>query len=311
MVEPTYFCIATPEIMINKLKRTFTKFEITEAISFLVVWLFIFISPLFVYRDEKQWLGENVLTSWLFLFFLLLIFLLNIYYLIPKYLYQKRYLHYVLILIAFLPLLACLETNLSSHLNQPQTVAMPSMNKGMPLEFSNEMPAPEGFKRQLTANGSTQSSYWMHLLIMFLLTGSTAAYKTIFYWIQEEKTRKEMESKLKTNNSGDPDFILVKSDYKIVKILLDDILFVESANEYVKIFLATGEMIMTFMRLKNIEEELPKSKFLRVQRSFIVNLDKIKAVEKNKIHIEHKKIIPIGEQYKDGFQEYLGSRFVK
>jgi len=311
LVEPTYFCIATSEIMINKLKRTFTKFEITEAISFLVVWLVIFISPLFVYRDDKQWLGDGVLTSWLFLFFLLLIFLLNIYYLIPKFLYQKRYLHYVLIIIAFLPLLACIETNLASRLHHPQTVAMPSMYKGQPLEFSNEMPAPEGFKRYLTTNDTSQSSYWMHLLIMFLLTGSTAAYKTIFYWIQEEKTRKEMESQLKKDTSGDPDFILVKSDYKIIKVMLDEILFVESANEYVKIFLSTGEMIMTFMRLKNIEEELPKSKFLRVQRSFIVNLDKIKAVEKNKIHIEHKKIIPIGEQYKDGFQEYLGSRFVK
>lgn len=68
---------------------------------------------------------------------------------------------------------------------------------------------------------------------------------------------------------------------------------------------------MTFMRLKNMENELPKDKFMRVQRSFIVNLTKIKAVEKNKIHLEHKKIIPVGEQYKDGFQEYLSTNFVK
>jgi len=50
---------------------------------------------------------------------------------------------------------------------------------------------------------------------------------------------------------------------------------------------------------------------MRVQRSFIVNLEKIKAVEKNKIYIEHKKTIPIGEQYKESFQEFLGKHFVK
>jgi two-component system LytT family response regulator len=60
-----------------------------------------------------------------------------------------------------------------------------------------------------------------------------------------------------------------------------------------------------------MENELPKGKFLRVQRSFIVNLQKIKAVEKNKIYIEHKKVIPIGEQYKESFQEFLGQSFIK
>lgn len=297
--------------MINKLKRTFSKFEVIEAISFLVVWIVIFISPLFVYRQDNQLLWELILRSWLFLTVLLMVFILNIYFLIPRLLHKKKYLRYVLMIIALLPLLTCIETQLSSQLSRPQTVAMPSMNKGLPLEFSKEMPAPEGFRSSPRSDNSGESSFWMHLLIMFLVTGSTAAYKIIFYWIQEEKTRKQIESQLKGEASNEPEYILVKSDYKVVKIMLDDIQFVESANEYVKIFLTTGEMIMTFMRLKNLEDELPKNKFLRVQRSFIVNLDKIKAVEKNKIHIEHKKIIPIGEQYKEGFQEYLGSRFVK
>jgi len=297
--------------MINKFKHTFSRFEVIEAVSFLLVWIVIFISPLFVYRqqDEQHW--EPVFHSWVFLAGLLVVFILNIYILIPRFLHKKKYLYYVVMIIAILPLLTCIETQLSSRLKRPQTVAMPSMDQGLPMEFSKEMPAPEGFKTNQRFENDGESSYWMHLLIMFLVAGSTATYKTIFYWIQEEKTRKQIESQLQESSSNEPDYILVKSDYKVVKIMLDDILFVESANEYVKIYLTTGEMIMTFMRLKNMEDELPKSKFLRVQRSFIVNLDKIKAVEKNKIHIEHKKIIPIGEQYKESFQEYLGSKFVK
>jgi DNA-binding LytR/AlgR family response regulator len=65
------------------------------------------------------------------------------------------------------------------------------------------------------------------------------------------------------------------------------------------------------MRLKNIEAKLPADKFMRVQRSFIVNLDKIQTVEKNRIFIEQKKFIPIGEQYKENFQQYLGRNFIK
>lgn len=297
--------------MINNFKHTFSRFEVIEAFSFLVVWIVIFISPLLVYQQNDQLQWELIFRSWLFLAGLFVVFILNIYFLIPRLLYSKKYIHYIFMISVLLPLLTCIETNLSSQLKRPLTVAMPSMNRGLPLEFSKEMPAPEGFKSNQRFENDGKSSYWMHLLIMFLVAGSTAAYKTIFYWIQEEKTRKEIESKLKGNSANESGYILVKSDYKVVKIMLDDILFVESANEYVKIYLTTGEMIMTFMRLKKMEDELPKSKFLRVQRSFIVNLEKIKAVEKNKIHIEHKKSIPIGEQYKESFQEYLGSKFVK
>lgn len=189
---------------------------------------------------------------------------------------------------------------------------MPSMSKGSPIEFSNEMPPPEGYRvKQANSNPSPASRFWANLLVAFLVAGTAAAYKLLFYWIQEEKRRKQIEERLELESEAQPEFILVKSDYKLIKIPTDDILFVESANEYIKIFRTNGEMVMTFMRLKNMENELPKDKFMRVQRSFIVNLTKIKAVEKNKIHLEHKKIIPVGEQYKEGFQEYLSTNFVK
>lgn len=103
--------------------------------------------------------------------------------------------------------------------------------------------------------------------------------------------------------------IFVKSDYKIIKIKMDDILYIESANEYIKIILENGESIMTFMRLKNMEENLPKDKFMRVHRSFIIQLNKIKAVEKNRVMISAKVHIPIGEQYKDTFQQYIDKTF--
>lgn len=104
--------------------------------------------------------------------------------------------------------------------------------------------------------------------------------------------------------------IFVKSNYKVVRILLADISYIESANEYIKIFLDNQEVITTFMRLKNIEELLPAGDFMRVHKSFIINLNKILAVDRNRIFIDKKKHIPVGEQYKEIFNKYMDDTFL-
>ena len=104
--------------------------------------------------------------------------------------------------------------------------------------------------------------------------------------------------------------IFVKSNYKVVRILLADISYIESANEYIKIFLDNQEVITTFMRLKNIEELLPAGDFMRVHKSFIINLNKILAVDRNRIFIDKKKHIPVGEQYKEIFNKYMDDIFL-
>ena len=104
--------------------------------------------------------------------------------------------------------------------------------------------------------------------------------------------------------------IFVKSNYKVVRILLADISYIESANEYIKIFLDNQEVITTFMRLKNIEELLPAGDFMRVHKSFIINLNKILAVDRNRIFIDKKKHIPVGVQYKEIFNKYMDDTFL-
>ena len=104
--------------------------------------------------------------------------------------------------------------------------------------------------------------------------------------------------------------IFVKSNYKVIRILLADISYIESANEYIKIFLDNQEVITTFMRLKNIEELLPAGDFMRVHKSFIINLNKILAVDRNRIFIDKKKHIPVGEQYKEIFNKYMDDIFL-
>ncbi len=103
--------------------------------------------------------------------------------------------------------------------------------------------------------------------------------------------------------------IFVKADYKLVQIDFNNILYIEGLKDYVKFCLEDNEKpILSLMSMKSLEENLPESKFMRVHRSFIVNLDKIKTIERNRI-VFGKEYIPISENYKEKFQKFVNERF--
>jgi len=106
------------------------------------------------------------------------------------------------------------------------------------------------------------------------------------------------------------DFLFLKSEYKVRRIRFDNILYVEGLKDYIKVFVA-GEPkpILSIGSLKTMETRLPSSKFMRVHRSFIVNLEKIETIERSRI-IFGKEYIPIGDQYKDKFQEFIDRNFL-
>lgn len=102
--------------------------------------------------------------------------------------------------------------------------------------------------------------------------------------------------------------IFVKSDYKLIQIKLDNILYIEGLKDYVKIY-EEGENrpILSLMSMKSMEELLPASRFMRVHRSYIVQKNKIRVIDRGRI-IFGKSSIPVSESYKATFQEYLDSR---
>lgn len=95
------------------------------------------------------------------------------------------------------------------------------------------------------------------------------------------------------------DFIFVKTEHKIQKIELDDILYIEGLKDYISIF-TKAERVITLQNMKKMEETLPFSKFIRVHKSYIIALDKIESIERSRITI-CGKIIPIGDTYRDEF----------
>ena len=98
--------------------------------------------------------------------------------------------------------------------------------------------------------------------------------------------------------------IFVKTDYKMLQLQLEDILYIEGVKDYVRIFTADGGDVKTQMSMKSLEETLPSDRFIRVHRSFIVNIDKIRIIERNRI-VFGKVYIPVSDSYKDRFMEAL------
>lgn len=110
--------------------------------------------------------------------------------------------------------------------------------------------------------------------------------------------------------SGNNDYLFVKSEYRIIRIPFNEIQYIESMREYVRIHLTGSKPIMSLMSLKSLEERLPRQNFMRVHRSFIVNLDAIRIVERSRIIFDKDTYIPIGEQYKEEFQHFLDRNFL-
>ena len=107
------------------------------------------------------------------------------------------------------------------------------------------------------------------------------------------------------------DDIFVKTDYRIVKLSVSDISYVEGMSEYLKIHLASQpKPVITLLSMKVMEERLPAAIFMRIHRSYIVNLDMITEVNKNRVMLGADVSLPIGDSYKESFNRYVETKFL-
>jgi DNA-binding LytR/AlgR family response regulator len=120
------------------------------------------------------------------------------------------------------------------------------------------------------------------------------------------KLEKGVPDQIDANN----EFLFLKSDYKIKRINFNNILYIEGLKDYVKVYTQNSvKPIMSLTTMKLLESKLPEAKFMRVHRSFIVNLEKIETIERSRI-VFGKTYIPVSDQYKDKFQEFLDKNFL-
>jgi len=117
---------------------------------------------------------------------------------------------------------------------------------------------------------------------------------------------KKPYEQINSNNES----LFLKSNYKLRRIRFNDIRYIEGFNDYVKIWDAsTSEPIQSQISLKALEAKLPSGQFMRIHRSFIVNLQKVDTIDRGRI-VFGKVYIPVGEQYKEKFDEYLKRNFL-
>lgn len=107
------------------------------------------------------------------------------------------------------------------------------------------------------------------------------------------------------NEAEGGDCISIKADYKVSLVKHADIVYLESEGEYVRLHLAAGSTITTLFRLKNMESSLPAGRFMRVHRSYIVNLSHVSGYARGRVYLDNGEYVPLGENYRDTFREYI------
>ena len=125
--------------------------------------------------------------------------------------------------------------------------------------------------------------------------------------LQEHKQGEESEDDVESESAevDEKDYISVHADRKTHLVKLSNIVYLESAGEYVRLHLADGTKLVTLFRLKNMESTLQASQFMRVHRSYIINLRYVSGYTKGRVFLSNEDYAPIGESYKEQFLNYI------
>ena len=124
-------------------------------------------------------------------------------------------------------------------------------------------------------------------------------------WIEFKAAQKGKDG---GEGNVDEESLFVKSEYSMIRIRFDEIKYIEGMSDYVRIYIeGRDKPVMSLLSIKGLEERLPSDRFMRVHRSYIVNLEKIREVTRLRI-VFGNTYIPVGENYKDKFNSYIKER---
>ena len=124
--------------------------------------------------------------------------------------------------------------------------------------------------------------------------------------LQREKLAEESAQAEEQYVEENADGVLsVYADRKTCLVKMSNIVYAESAGEYVRLHLSDGTKLVTLFRLKNMESSLQSSQFMRVHRSYIINLDYVSGYTKGRIFLSNDDYVPIGDSYKEQFLAYI------
>ncbi len=179
-------------------------------------------------------------------------------------------------------------------------IQMPEMDG---MEFSKQVPITTGILFTTAFKEFAIDGYRVNTIDYLL---KPISYNQFLAAAQQALGWKELTSaKFSNEKKSKEQAIFVKSEYRLIQIFLDDILYVEGLKDYVKIYCVNSKRpIVTLMSMKSMSEMLPSDEFKRVHRSYIINCSKIESIRKNAILIKNKEI-PIGDTFRQEFMHSI------
>lgn len=134
-------------------------------------------------------------------------------------------------------------------------------------------------------------------------------YEEFLKAVQKAKKLIELESASFRETEVGKRFLFLKSEYKIRRINFDEIIYIEGLKDYVKVYLREEKRaIISLITMKSLEGKLPADQFMRVHRSYIVNLDQIRTIERRRIVFGDTRI-PVSDQYREAFDAFVKKNF--
>ena len=125
------------------------------------------------------------------------------------------------------------------------------------------------------------------------------------------KEQYDLRNTATVSSVDEDDALFLKTEYKVVRINIGDIRYVEGMSEYLRIYLDDRpKPLIVLLSMKKLEERLPSHTFMRIHRSYIINLRKIQEVNKNRVIMDADTYLPIGDMYKETFNAYINSKFI-
>ena len=122
------------------------------------------------------------------------------------------------------------------------------------------------------------------------------------------KKRYELENSAALSQANnDDDSIFLKTDHRVIRASIADIRYVEGMSEYLKIYIEGQRPVLMLLSMKRMEERLP-AYFMRIHRSYIVNMKRVKEVSRSRVVIDADTILPVGDIYKEALMNYLSER---
>lgn len=186
-------------------------------------------------------------------------------------------------------------------------IQMPELNG---LEFSHMIPSDTRIIFTTAFDQYALDGYRVNALDYLLkpisYTDFIQAVQKAIQWFE----LKQHNESAPLSKEDDINFIYVKSDYKLVQIELDKILYIEGLKDYIKIHIEDeSRPLLSLISMRTIEEKLPSKRFIRVHRSFIVQKQKIRLIDKGRI-VFGKDYIPISDSYKQELQNYVNEHII-